>query len=216
MSIYYDTSIFANNLKRFLDEKNMNGADLAKLIPCTKSIVSDWLKGKKLPRTDKIDRMCIIFNCKRSDLVGQLKEDSEIIQLSDTLSVTGKIAIYGVIAAGQPIFADQYIIDYVLTAEKHPENFFGLKVKGDSMINAGIQNGAYVIFEKQNTAENGDIVACRLNGDEATLKRFRQHEKTVILSPENPSYEPIILSTDDFENGYAEILGIAKQIVTKL
>ena len=132
------------------------------------------------------------------------------------VKVTGNIPIYGTIAAGEPLFMDENIIDYSITTEPHPERFFGLKVKGLSMIGAGINDGAYVILKKQNTAENGQIVACRVNGDEATLKRFKRIGDNVILSPENSDYDPIIVSAKDFENGVAQIIGVAVQIITKL
>ena len=80
------------------------------------------------------------------------------------------------------------------------------------MIGAGIQSGDKVLIRQQSTAENGQIVACRLNGDEATLKRFRRQGDSVILLPENPNYEPRIIPMKDFENGDAGIIGVAIQI----
>ena len=65
-------------------------------------------------------------------------------------------------------------------------------------------------------AENGDIVACLVGGESATVKRFRREHKRVLLIPENEEYEPIELSTDDFESGEARILGVAVEIKIKL
>ena len=84
------------------------------------------------------------------------------------------------------------------------------------MINAGIPDGAYVTLHKQNTAQNNNIVACRINDEEVTLKRFRQQGDTVVLMPENPAYEPIIVSVKDFDDGVAQILGVVKEIVIKM
>ena len=81
------------------------------------------------------------------------------------------------------------------------------------MIGAGIPDGCKVLIHIQPTAENGQIVACRVNGDEATLKRFKQKGATVFLLPENPDYEPYIVPVVDFDNGEAEILGVVKQII---
>lgn len=80
------------------------------------------------------------------------------------------------------------------------------------MINAGIQPGDLIIIRYQQCADNGQIVACRINGDESTLKRFKQHGDTVILMPENSNYEPIVVSCKDFESGYASIIGVAVKI----
>ena len=134
----------------------------------------------------------------------------------EEIKITGFIPVYGTIAAGQPIFADENIIDYIATTHAIPTEYFALKVRGTSMIGAGIPDGAYVTIKKQNTAENGDIVACRINGEEATLKRFRQQGSTVVLMPENPEYDPIIVSVKDFESGRAQILGIAKEVTSKV
>ena len=69
MDFYYDNQILATNLRKMLDKKNVTGADLAKYLGVSKSIVTDWLKGRKLPRMDKLDRMCVFFNCTRTDLL---------------------------------------------------------------------------------------------------------------------------------------------------
>ena len=84
------------------------------------------------------------------------------------------------------------------------------------MINAGIVDGCKVLCHKQNTAENGQIVVCRLNGDEATLKRFKQQDDIVILLPENPEFEPKIIPVSKFDSGEAEIIGVVKQIIIDL
>ena len=84
------------------------------------------------------------------------------------------------------------------------------------MINAGIPDGCKVLCLKQNAAENGQIVCCRVNGDEATLKRFKQQGDMVVLMPENPTFDPQFFPISSFENGDAEILGVVKQIIIDL
>ena len=84
------------------------------------------------------------------------------------------------------------------------------------MINAGIQEGDLVLLRRQETAENGQIVACLLDGETATLKRFRRQGGMVILQPENPAYEPRIVSLQDFETGAARIVGVAVRLVRSL
>ena len=69
-----------------------------------------------------------------------------------------------------------------------------------------------VLFRKQSYAESGDIVACLVDGDSATIKRFVQEGKSITLKPENRDYRPIKLSTDDFESGSARILGVASEV----
>jgi repressor LexA len=80
------------------------------------------------------------------------------------------------------------------------------------MRDCGIIDGSLVLFHKQSYAESGDIVACLVDGDSATIKRFVQQGKQVMLRPENSEYSPIRLSTDDFESGSARILGVASEV----
>lgn len=130
--------------------------------------------------------------------------------------VGGMVPVVGVIRAGVPLLAEENISGYEFADVKDPENYFYLTVTGDSMINARIFAGSKVLVRKQNCAENGQIVVCRVNGEEATLKRFKQKGDTVLLLPENPAYEPLIISYRDFETGYAEIMGVAKKVLSDL
>jgi len=103
------------------------------------------------------------------------------------------VPLLGKITAGNPILATQHIeqviplpFDLVRT-----QNVFMLSVVGDSMIEAGIYDGDYVIVKQQPTAENGDIVAALLE-EEATVKRFFKEKDHIRLQPENPKYSPIL------------------------
>ena len=100
----------------------------------------------------------------------------------------GKIPLVGVVTAGLPILAVENIEDYI-PWEGETGNF-ALRIKGDSMIGAGILDGDLVIVRPQQTAQNGEIVIALL-GDEATCKRFHQGKDGVWLLPENPAYSPI-------------------------
>lgn len=142
--------------------------------------------------------------------------ESEHTNKDNFITPTGTVPVYGSIPAGFPALAEQYIEDYILTTVPNPHDYFALRVKGTSMINAGIVDGCNVLCHKQNTAENGQIVVCRLNGDEATLKRFKQQDDIVILLPENPEFEPQIIPCSKFDSGEAEIIGIVKQIIIDL
>ena len=119
------------------------------------------------------------------------------------------VPIIGVIAAGQPIFAVENLEGYVPL----PDNFggndekFALRVKGESMINAGIYDNDIIIISRQNTAENGDIVAALVD-DEATVKRFYKKEGKFILHPENDSMQDMIFDQ-------VSILGKVKGLLRK-
>ena len=107
-----------------------------------------------------------------------------------------QVPIIGTVAAGQPILAEQNIEEYFpIPSEYIPGSgdVFILRVKGESMINAGIFNGDQVIVQQTNTAENGDIVVALLD-DSATIKRFYRENGHYRLQPENDAMEPIIVS----------------------
>jgi len=107
------------------------------------------------------------------------------------------IPIVGKITAGQPIFAEENIEDYfpvpVDYLSSSARDLFILEVKGESMIGAGIYDGDYVIAQKQNYANNNDIVIALID-DGATVKRFFKEKDHIRLQPENASMEPIIVS----------------------
>ena len=102
------------------------------------------------------------------------------------------LPVVGQVAAGQPVLADENIEEYVPVPQiaGGDEGEFVLRVKGDSMINAGIFEGDYVVVRPQKTASDGEIVVALL-GDEATVKRFYKEKDQVRLQPENDALEPI-------------------------
>ncbi len=104
------------------------------------------------------------------------------------------VPVVGTVAAGQPILAEQNIDSYFpIPAEFMPnEQSFILRVKGESMVNAGIMDGDQVIVRQQETARNGDIVVALID-DSATVKTFYKEDGHYRLQPENDSMDPIIV-----------------------
>lgn len=105
-----------------------------------------------------------------------------------------KVPLIGTVAAGQPLYADENIENYYpIPSDLLPNaETFMLKIRGNSMINAGILEGDQIIVEQCPSAENGDIVVA-LVGDSATVKRFFKEDGYYRLQPENDSMEPIIV-----------------------
>ena len=107
------------------------------------------------------------------------------------------IPMLGTVTAGDPILTVEQVDDFfpIPPHLKYEENsLFMLTIRGDSMINAGIHNGDYVIVRKQTSATNGDIVIAMTEGNEATCKRFFKENKHIRLQPENDALKPLILS----------------------
>ncbi len=115
----------------------------------------------------------------------------------------GQIPVVGVVTAGLPILAVENQEGTMLW-EGDP-NCFALRVRGDSMVGAGILNGDKVVVRPQQTAEDGQIVVARI-GDEATVKRLRRRGGEIWLMPANDAYAPI-------DGSEAEIIGLVKAVV---
>ncbi|WP_026485727.1 transcriptional repressor LexA [Caldanaerobius polysaccharolyticus] len=121
------------------------------------------------------------------EVIGDLREKNDFI----TIPLVGKVT------AGMPILAIENIEMNVpipiqlIQGYTSEDKFYMLLVRGDSMINAGILDGDYIIVRQQSIAENGDIVVAMI-GEEATVKRFYKEKKYIKLQPENPYMQPII------------------------
>ena len=111
------------------------------------------------------------------------------------------LPLVGQVTAGEPILAEQNIQEYIPLPSQFVKgkDTFLLQVKGESMINAGILNGDYVIVDKRSTASNSQIVVALVDKESATVKRFFKEGKQVRLQPENDFMEPIILDERDVD-----------------
>ncbi|HAP44682.1 MAG: repressor LexA [Spirochaetes bacterium GWD1_61_31] len=105
---------------------------------------------------------------------------------------TVQVPLLGEVAAGKPIFADDSVRDCIAVPSSMvgSRSCFALRVRGDSMINAGILDGDTAIIEEKATAVNGDIIVAMLE-DSVTLKRFFKEKDRIRLAPENPAFSPI-------------------------
>lgn len=104
------------------------------------------------------------------------------------------VPLVGRVAAGSPILAEENIEEYhqVPPVLGGDEADFMLRVNGDSMKDAGILDGDYVVVQKRSTARNGEIVVATVGDDEATVKRFQKDADAIRLEPENADYKPIV------------------------
>ncbi|MEG0804411.1 MAG: S24 family peptidase [Pygmaiobacter sp.] len=127
-----------------------------------------------------------------------------------------RIPVLGVIRAGSPIMADEHVIGYEFSDRESADGRFYLQVQGDSMIGANIHDGCRILFNIHLVPADGDIVACLIGPSDATVKRYRERGNEILLCPENPAYQPIVLSKRDFEAGWARILGVAEEVVHRL
>lgn len=149
-------------------------------------------RDPKRPRAMEI-LIPLTLDTREAPRVASVPEPRSIVAELSTSSDAAMVPLVGRIAAGGPILADQQVEDVMPLPRQlvgHGELFM-LQVAGDSMIDAAICDGDWVVVRRQNNAENGDIVAALLD-DEATVKTFRQRDGHTWLLPQNTRYEPIL------------------------
>lgn len=185
------------------EAKKVSTAKAAKLSNISNTTILRWRNGDNEPTYLSKRKLVYTLNNMSSNTPAPEEKRQSL----------SPVPIYGSIHAGSPTIAQQEIIGYSLTDKPNPDEYFILTVNGDSM-EPTIPDNTKVLVKKQNTADDGDIVACIVDGEEATLKRIKYYgADTIFLLPENNKYEPIQLKQSDFENGLAIILGIVKQCI---
>jgi repressor LexA len=151
--------------------------------------------------------MCHLKALEKKGLISREAHMSRAIQLSEPLSKT-TLPLIGRIAAGSPLMAVEQQDQVDFSNLFGSDNQFCLKVTGNSMIEAQIADGDYVVVKKQKTCRDGDIVVALVNGEEATLKRFYKEAHRVRLEPANSSMQPIY-ATD------VQLLGVVTGVIRR-
>jgi len=131
---------------------------------------------------------------------GYLRRDPSkprALELADDYRPPRPLPLVGRVAAGMPLLAEQNVEEYldVPSVLRKGDDDFVLRVRGDSMADAGILDGDFIVVHQQESAQNGEIVVALVE-DEATTKRFFRDDDCVRLEPENDLYEPILLDAD--------------------
>lgn len=198
-----------------LRERGTTVYQVSKATGIAASTFTDWKNGRSVPKADKLARVAAFFGVGLDELLGTEHGNRRLEDTYRTARARKMVPVIGVIRAGAPIVTDETLIGREFADVDDVEDYFYLEVCGDSMKNCGIVSGTYVLFHKQQYAENGDIVACLVDGESATVKRFEKKNHRIILSPENDDYEPIVLTQEDFESGRSRILGVAVEAKTR-
>ncbi len=124
------------------------------------------------------------------------------------------VPLIGDVAAGTGVLAQENVEELL----PMPEQFTGtgptfmLRVRGDSMIDAGIFSGDFVVVRQQPEAENGDIVVAGIPDDEATVKTFSRRDGRIVLTPANSAYEPMVFDGDDDVTIFGKVVTIVRQV----
>ena len=190
-----------SRIKELRTEKRMTQAELGRVIGVTKVSISGYENNTRQPDNSILLKLAGYFNVSTDYLLGKSNDKLSLSNGSAPVNFSvakQSIPVYGMIHAGEPTFADQYIIGETPITDKiidkyGRDNLFALQVDGDSMSKV-IAPGFIAVFAKDCEVENGDICAVLVDGENATLKRFKETSKAVILEPEsfNPIYKPLI------------------------
>lgn len=145
----------------------------------------------------------------KMELIDKSPMKNRAIKISSTSIKTNSIPLLGTVSAGLPLFAVENLEGYYPLPPNmsNADDCFALRVKGDSMINAGIFDKDIIIIKKQNYAENGEIVVALVD-DSATVKRFFVDNNQIILHPENDTMQDMIFDS-------VIILGVVKELYRK-
>lgn len=217
-------------LKELREERGLQQKQLAADLNVSQPTISDWESGRKMPSAKSMLKLASYFSCSvefltgTSSLRGIAYRPSPDLQQQDKAfadfairAATGSdpslpprtlIPVVGTVAAGLPVIAEDDILDY---EEVTPETaargeLFGLRVKGSSM-EPRIMEGDVVIVRRQSTAVTGDTVVCKVNGDEATVKKIKIRPDGWTLLPTNPAFDPLIFTCDEIATLPVTIIG---------
>lgn len=191
MSDLGNKEIFAKNLQYYMKINNKDRNDVSRDLEIPYSTLTDWYNGNIYPRIDKIQLLANYFDIQKSDLV----EDKS--KLNNNKHV---FPLLGTVKAGYDYLASENIVGYI-AIEKNvpdPEDYFALKVTGDSMQPILYENDIIVVH-KQNDVENGQVAIIIL-GEEATVKKVVKYDDYIELIAFNSYYPPKkIYKNDDFK-----------------
>lgn len=216
---------FANRLKKAMEIRNIKASELSERANIPKSAISQYLSGLYEAKQKSIFKLSNILNVSEAWLMGlDVPMERTSDNISDQLKNIGtiymsntdlvKIPLLGTVKAGYDYMAQENWTGYVDVEKdivKDGQEYFALKVHGDSMSPTLIEDDI-VIIKKQNDFENGDIIVAIINGDEATIKKGKKSETSVTLQPLNTAYDPLVFTYDEMKTIPVTIVGIVKQL----
>lgn len=208
-------SSISNRMKKAMDMRNINQAELCRRTGIGKSSISTYLSGDYEPKQTNLYKIAEALDVSIPWLNGydvNMEKNTEERPLPSNLipiNKVNRIPIVGTIAAGKPITATENIESYIMLDQEYKADF-ALKIKGDSMIDAGINDGDLALIIKDRPIDNGDIYAVLIDGD-ATLKKVYKNDDYLTLQPCNSKYQPIMVKEEDEPYIVGKLSGIVRK-----
>lgn len=193
-------------LEKIIHEKGFNNSTLSKATGVPYSTIDSMIKRNlKNASVDSVIKICNVLGIQAESIVNENEQKPK--NLYEINSEFTKVPILGEISCGDPLYVEENFAGYrIESTDSLPSgNAYYLKAQGNSM-SPTIPQGAYVLIREQEDVENGEIAAVLLSNDhEASLKRVRKSNDTLMLIPDNSEYEPIVVN----EKNPCKILGKA-------
>ena len=209
---------FADKLKEARQKANLSQAELAEKLGLNLRTYGSYERGERDVSTALLRQICQTLQVSSDELLSNYEASTaEMLsaKFDNIKPVTLKrFPMLGEIACGEPIFADEDK-EHCVMADMDINADFCLTAKGDSMINARINDGDIVFIKEMPIVDNGEIAAVII-GDEATLKRvyYYKEQNKLVLNPENPKYEPLVYVNSELDT--IRILGKAVYFMSAL
>lgn len=185
-------------LKAVRGEQGLSQGELARRAGLSPQYISDVEKGRARPSLKALEKIAAALGVPVARLLGSTSADAVV-----------HVPVLGRVPAGGPVLAEENILDYLPLPERFVRgDTFCLQVHGDSMVDVGIDDGDYLVIYARSTAENGQTVIARVEG-QVTCKRFYRCNGKVRLEPANRSYRPI--EAEDIE-----ILGVVAYVIKRI
>ena len=203
----------AENIRYLRKKAGMNQEELAaKLGYRSFTTIQKWESGVSTPPIGILARMAALFEVDLDDFAR-----TDLSSGSTDRQKPSSVPVFGKIPAGVPVEAIEDIDGFTPLPEDlaaSGKDYFSLRIKGDSMYPKYL-DGDIVLFERADVCENGDDCAVRIGGGDATFKKIKMLDHSIILQPMNPEYDPVQID-GSAENVQVEILGIAREIRRKV
>jgi len=194
-----------NRIRELRKSQNLRQLDLCKMMQVTQGTLSNWENGKFEPDYEELGKLSEVFGVSIDYLMGR------------NVPANKRIPVLGRVQAGMPVEAVEQMIDEIDLPERFvgQGEFFALVVRGDSMA-PKMEDGDYIVVQKQTTVDNGEIAVVLVNGNDATVKKVQRHADGLSLVPYNPAYDILFFSAKEVERLPVRILGKVVELRRKI
>ena len=206
--------IFSKKLNYYMRINNKQQDDIVNDLNINKSTISTWCRGVKMPRVNAIQLLADYFGVTITDF---LVDDYNTPTISND---NIEFAVIGDVAAGFDKIAiedwtgDKILIPSSYLKGRNKDDFFVLRIKGDSMYPMYIDGDKVLVLKQNATDYNGQVAVAIYNDDNGTIKKIEQRKNAVYLVPINPQYQPVEIKGTDIER--LHILGIPKLLIREI